>query len=34
MQLFDGWLILVTGLFFALTAFFALGCDRLMGGKR
>ncbi len=33
-SMFDAWLVIVTVLFFAITAFFAEGCDRLMGGKR
>ena len=34
MSLFDLWLVGVTLLFFLLNACFAMGCDRVMGGKR
>ncbi len=33
-MLFDLWLVIVTILFFIGTALYAVGCDRLMGGKR
>ena len=34
MSLLDVWIVVVTILFFAGTVLFAIGCDRLQGGKR
>ena len=34
MTLFDLWLVVVIVLFFTGNVLFAIGCDRLRGGKR